>query len=36
MLAGYGLDMLGNGETRPKEFSRSEVAKILIDYNQTL
>ncbi|MDJ0882456.1 MAG: sulfate adenylyltransferase [Gammaproteobacteria bacterium] len=29
-------EMLGNGEAPPKEFSRPEVAKILIDYYQTL
>lgn len=28
-------EMLGNGEAPPKEFSRPEVAKILIDYYQT-
>jgi len=29
-------EMLGNGEAPPKEFSRPEVAKILIDYYQSL
>ena len=29
-------EMLGNGEAPPKEFSRPEVAKILIDYYQAL
>ncbi|GMR19846.1 MAG: sulfate adenylyltransferase [Gammaproteobacteria bacterium] len=29
-------EMLGNGEAPPKEFSRPEVAKILIDYYQNL
>jgi len=29
-------EMLGNGEAPPKEFSRPEVAKILIDYYKTL
>jgi len=29
-------EMLGKGEAPPKEFSRPEVAKILIDYYQTL
>ena len=29
-------EMLGNGEAPPKEFSRPEVAKILIEYYQTL
>jgi len=29
-------EMLGNGEAPPKEFSRPEVAKILIDYYQEL
>jgi len=29
-------EMLGNGEAPPKEFSRPEVAKILIDYYQSI
>ena len=29
-------EMLGNGEAPPKEFSRPEVAKILMDYYQGL
>jgi sulfate adenylyltransferase len=29
-------EMLGNGEAPPKEFSRPEVAKILIEYYQGL
>jgi sulfate adenylyltransferase len=29
-------EMLGRGEAPPKEFSRPEVAKILIDYYQSL
>jgi len=29
-------EMLGNVEAPPKEFSRPEVAKILIDYYQSL
>ena len=29
-------EMLGNGEAPPKEFSRPEVAKILMDYYQSI
>ena len=29
-------EMLGNGEAPPPEFSRPEVAKILMDYYQSL
>ena len=32
----YVTEMLGKGEAPPKEFSRPEVAKILIDYYQSL
>ena len=30
------LEMLGKGEAPPKEFSRPEVAQILINYYQSL